>query len=279
MARHDRTHLPPIRTAQDPRRRPARPRRSGRAGPGLAAPAPPAVGGRLRDRPRPHRSRPGRGEGRPRPAPRWTASARRPSSRCAGAASRNPQAPDGVEVVDPAIEPLGEPSATPPVELWRPELSVSLPTLLDHAVVTWRHPRRQAVWQLAAASLRGFRDALSARGLHRDADTQDRRQLDRVRRERVRPRLLRAAGLPRAVAAVLQAGAGRRVRAGLRGRPGVPGRAARHGPAPGGVRLARRRAGLHPRPPRRAGRAARRAGRAWSPACSERAPRRSSCWA
>ncbi len=67
-------------------------------------------------------------------------------------------------MVDPAIEPLGEPSATPPAELWRPELSVALPTLLDHAAVTWRHPRRQAVWQLAAASLRGFRDALTAGG-------------------------------------------------------------------------------------------------------------------
>ncbi len=76
----------------------------------------------------------------------------------------NPQAPGGVEVVDPEIEPLGEPSATPPVELWRPELSVSLPTLLDQAATTWRHPARQAVWQLAAASLRGFRDTLSARG-------------------------------------------------------------------------------------------------------------------
>ena len=74
------------------------------------------------------------------------------------------QAPGGVEVVDPAIDALGEPAATPPVELWRPELSVSLPTLLDHAAVTWRHPRRQAVWQLAAASLRGFRDAMSGAG-------------------------------------------------------------------------------------------------------------------
>ena len=76
----------------------------------------------------------------------------------------NPQAPGGVEVVEPVLEALGEPSATPPAELWRPELSVSLPTLLDHAAVTWRHPRRQAVWQLAAASLRGFRDALTGAG-------------------------------------------------------------------------------------------------------------------
>jgi nondiscriminating aspartyl-tRNA synthetase len=74
------------------------------------------------------------------------------------------QAPGGVEVVEATIEPLGEPSATPPAELWRPELTVTLPTLLDHAAVTWRHPRRQAVWQLAAASMRGYRDAMTAAG-------------------------------------------------------------------------------------------------------------------
>ena len=42
----------------------------------------------------------------------------------------------------------------------------------------------------------------------------------------------------------------RRLRAGLRGRSGLPRRAARHGPAPGRVRLARRRARLHRGPPR-----------------------------
>jgi len=75
----------------------------------------------------------------------------------------SPQAPGGVEVVATGVEPLGEPAHTPPVELWRPHLNATLPTLLDHAAVTWRHPRRQAVWQLAAASLRGFRDTLLSR--------------------------------------------------------------------------------------------------------------------
>ena len=65
-------------------------------------------------------------------------------------------------------------------------------------------------------------------------------------------------GVPGPVAAVLQAADGRRLRAGLRGRAGVPGRAARHRPAPGPVHVARRRAGLHRRPPRRDGGAARR---------------------
>jgi len=57
---------------------------------------------------------------------------------------------------------LGDPAETPPVELWRPRLQASLPTLLDAAAVTWRHPSRQAVWRLAAASMRGFRDTLLA---------------------------------------------------------------------------------------------------------------------
>jgi len=72
------------------------------------------------------------------------------------------QAPAGVELVAEHLEPLGEPAETPPVELWRPHLNATLPTLLDHASTTWRHPRRRAVWQLAAASMRGFRDTLVA---------------------------------------------------------------------------------------------------------------------
>lgn len=79
-----------------------------------------------------------------------------------GRVGANPAAPAGVEIVEPAIEAISEPAQTPPVELWRPDLQVSLPTLLDAAPVSWRHPRRRAVWQLAAASLRGFRDSLLA---------------------------------------------------------------------------------------------------------------------
>jgi len=81
-----------------------------------------------------------------------------------GTATRNPVAPGGTEVTRPLITPLSDPAQTPPVELWRPALSASLPTLLDHAAVTWRHPLRRARWELAAASLRGFRGALDQRG-------------------------------------------------------------------------------------------------------------------
>ncbi|HYO31896.1 MAG TPA: aspartate--tRNA(Asn) ligase [Nocardioidaceae bacterium] len=81
-----------------------------------------------------------------------------------GTVSRNPQAPGGVEVVDPEITALTDPAATPPFELWRPTLSAGLPTLLDHGQVAWRHPRQLATWQLAAASLHGFRSTLDRVG-------------------------------------------------------------------------------------------------------------------
>src|SRR4051794_4876260 len=77
-----------------------------------------------------------------------------------GTVSANPSAPGGVEIVDPVFELLGCPAETPPVELWRPRLAAGLPALLDHAAVTLRHPRRRATWQIAAASIRGFRTAL-----------------------------------------------------------------------------------------------------------------------
>jgi len=56
------------------------------------------------------------------------------------------------------------PATTPPVELWRPAITAGLPTLLDNAAVTWRHPAQRARWELAAASLQGFRATLDAAG-------------------------------------------------------------------------------------------------------------------
>jgi nondiscriminating aspartyl-tRNA synthetase len=81
-----------------------------------------------------------------------------------GTATANPQAPGGVEVTSPTVTALGDPADTPPVELWRPRLDTGLPTLLDHAATTWRHPRQRAAWELAAASLHGFRSTLDAQG-------------------------------------------------------------------------------------------------------------------
>jgi aspartyl-tRNA synthetase len=82
----------------------------------------------------------------------------------AGVATRNPAAPGGAEVTEPRITLLGEPAQAPPVDLWRPALDAGLPAVLDHAAVTWRHPVRRARWELAAASLHGFRAALDELG-------------------------------------------------------------------------------------------------------------------
>ena len=67
-------------------------------------------------------------------------------------------------MTEPRITLLGEPAQPPPVELWRPALDAGLPAILDHAAVTWRHPARRARWELAAASLRGFRAVLDESG-------------------------------------------------------------------------------------------------------------------
>jgi nondiscriminating aspartyl-tRNA synthetase len=79
-----------------------------------------------------------------------------------GRASANPQAPGGVEVVEPALRALTSAAETPAVELWRPVLNASLPTLLDNGQVTLRHRTRQARWRLAEASMRGFAETLDA---------------------------------------------------------------------------------------------------------------------
>jgi nondiscriminating aspartyl-tRNA synthetase len=81
-----------------------------------------------------------------------------------GTVKANPAAPGGVELVDPSFTVLGEPAAAPPFDLYRPELRASLPTVLDHAPVALRHPRRQAVHRIAAAAVAGFRATLDRLG-------------------------------------------------------------------------------------------------------------------
>ncbi|MFC0626820.1 aspartate--tRNA(Asn) ligase [Kribbella deserti] len=81
-----------------------------------------------------------------------------------GRVMASPQAPGGVEIVDPVIEALTEPAQTPPIELWRPSVGAGLPTVLDHAAVSLRHPAIRAGWEVAAAALHGFRAALDGQG-------------------------------------------------------------------------------------------------------------------
>jgi nondiscriminating aspartyl-tRNA synthetase len=70
------------------------------------------------------------------------------------------QAPGGVELRKPTFRILAQPEEPPPVELRRPMVKATLPTILDFAPVTLRHPRQRALFELAAASLHGFRASL-----------------------------------------------------------------------------------------------------------------------
>ena len=74
------------------------------------------------------------------------------------------QAPGGIELREPSFRVLAKPAEPPPIELRRPVLKESLPTILDHAPLAWRHPREREKLQLAAASVAGFRRSLDALG-------------------------------------------------------------------------------------------------------------------
>jgi nondiscriminating aspartyl-tRNA synthetase len=81
--------------------------------------------------------------------------------RVEGLVTANAQAPAGIELTAPMITPLSSSAAVSPLELWRPTMNAALPTLLDNAAVAWRHPAQRAIWQIAAASLQGFRGVLN----------------------------------------------------------------------------------------------------------------------
>jgi nondiscriminating aspartyl-tRNA synthetase len=73
------------------------------------------------------------------------------------------QAPGGVEIQAPVVEVLAPSEGPPPFDLFRPAIKAQLPTILDHAAIALRHPRRRAVFRLSAAAMHGFRRTL--RGL------------------------------------------------------------------------------------------------------------------
>jgi nondiscriminating aspartyl-tRNA synthetase len=81
-----------------------------------------------------------------------------------GKVTPNAQAPGGAELTGPVITPLSEPAAAPPFDLYRPTVPASLPTILDHAPVTLRHPALRAGFEIASASVAGFREALGGLG-------------------------------------------------------------------------------------------------------------------
>ncbi len=82
----------------------------------------------------------------------------------AGTVTASAQAPGGVEITSPVITPLSAPAAPPPFDLYRPTLTAGLPTVLDHAPTTLRHPVLKAGFEIAAASVAGFREAMDGLG-------------------------------------------------------------------------------------------------------------------
>jgi nondiscriminating aspartyl-tRNA synthetase len=81
-----------------------------------------------------------------------------------GTVTANGQAPGGAELTGPVITPLSGPAAAPPFDLYRPAVTAGLPTILDHAPTTLRHPVLRAGFEIAAASVAGFRQALDGLG-------------------------------------------------------------------------------------------------------------------
>lgn len=73
------------------------------------------------------------------------------------------QAPTGFEIHNPRITVISK-ATEPPFEMFRPGLNIQLPTMLDYAPLALRHPRQRALWQLANASMAGFRSTLRAQG-------------------------------------------------------------------------------------------------------------------
>jgi len=73
------------------------------------------------------------------------------------------QAPSGVELHDLHVEVITPVTEVPPVALNKRKITAHVNTLLDHAVVTNRHPARRAILRLSAGAMAGFRSVLTAR--------------------------------------------------------------------------------------------------------------------
>ncbi|MDG4827219.1 aspartate--tRNA(Asn) ligase [Asanoa sp. WMMD1127] len=81
-----------------------------------------------------------------------------------GTATANSAAPLGVEITGPAVRTLSAPAVPPPFDLFRPLLTATLPTQLDHAATSLRHNSRTRALKAAAAAAAGFRRTLDANG-------------------------------------------------------------------------------------------------------------------
>jgi nondiscriminating aspartyl-tRNA synthetase len=81
-----------------------------------------------------------------------------------GLVQANAQAPSGAELTEPVLTLLSAPATPPPFDLYRPSVTAGLPTILDHAPTSLRHPALRAGFEIAAASVAGFREAMDGLG-------------------------------------------------------------------------------------------------------------------
>jgi nondiscriminating aspartyl-tRNA synthetase len=81
-----------------------------------------------------------------------------------GEVRATPQAPGGVELGNPTMTVLTPVAEPLPIVISKREINAALPTLLDHAVVTNRHPARRALFRLSGGIMAAFRSHLNERG-------------------------------------------------------------------------------------------------------------------
>jgi nondiscriminating aspartyl-tRNA synthetase len=74
------------------------------------------------------------------------------------------QAPGGVELHEIEVTMISPVREAPPVTLAKKNLRAELPALLEHGVLTARHPTRRAVFKLGSLAMSAFRRALDAKG-------------------------------------------------------------------------------------------------------------------
>lgn len=84
--------------------------------------------------------------------------------RVEGEVVAEPKAPGGVELHNARVTVTSPAAEPPPFDLFRPQLNAQLPTLLDHAALSLRHPKQRALFEIASASMDGFRGTLRGLG-------------------------------------------------------------------------------------------------------------------
>jgi len=81
-----------------------------------------------------------------------------------GTVAASDQAPGGAEIIHPVITQLSGAAQPPPFDLYRPTVTAALPTILDHAPASLRHPLLRAPFEISAAAIAGFRATLDGLG-------------------------------------------------------------------------------------------------------------------